>query len=149
MSAIEGAVHRFRWGILSTAGIANKFVLAVRKSETSVVTAVASRSLSKAQTWGSDRDIPKAYGSYEELLADHEVDGVYIPLPTTMKSEWAVKAAEKGKHVLVEKPFASEADIRIMEEACVKNNVQFMDGTMWVHHIRAEKVRRWHKKNVS
>ena len=86
---------------------------------------------------GRERSIPKAYGP-EALL----IGGGYVySLPTTMKSEWAVKAAANGKHILVEKPFASESDVRLMVEACAKHNVQFMDGTMWVHHIRAEKAR--------
>ena len=65
---------------------------------------VASRNLEKANEWAKKHDVPKGFGSYEELLADKNIDAIYIPLPTAFKTEWVVKAANAGKHVLVEKP---------------------------------------------
>ena len=83
-----------RWGIMGTATIADSVQQAMRDASSAEPVAIASRSLEKAKTWGDERGIPKAYGSYGELLADDEIDAVYIPLPTTMHLEWVVKAAE-------------------------------------------------------
>lgn len=94
-----------RWGIMGTASIAEAVYEAMVAAPSSQPVAIASRSLSKAQQWSQDRGGELTpYGSYEALLADEGVDAVYIPLPTTLHLEWVVKAAEAGKHVLVEKP---------------------------------------------
>lgn len=79
-----------RIGILSTAEIAHKVCLAIKNSSNAVVAAVASRSLEKAQAWAKERDIPVAYGTYDELLNDANVDAIYIPLPTSLKKTWAI-----------------------------------------------------------
>jgi predicted dehydrogenase len=95
----------FRWGILSTANIGLKKVIpAMQRGEHTQVTAIASRDLTRAQQAATALKIPKVYGSYEELLADPEVDGIYNPLPNHLHVEWTRKAAEAGKHVLCEKP---------------------------------------------
>ena len=115
----------FRWGILSTAKIAREVVIPAHlNSEKGVVQALASRSKRKASAMASRFAIPQAYGSYEELLASDEIDGVYIPLPTSQHIEWSVKAAAAGKHVLCEKPIALAAkDIGTLKKAAVKNKV--------------------------
>lgn len=138
-----------RWGILGTATIARKNWQAIRRSGNSVVTAVASRDLGKAQQFIADcqreqpfDSLPAACGSYEELLRREDVDAVYIPLPTGLRKEWVLRAAEAGKHVLCEKPCAvSTADLVEMTEACRRHNVQFMDGVMFMHSQRLPALR--------
>jgi xylose dehydrogenase (NAD/NADP) len=116
-----------RWGIISTANIANKVAEAIHKAPNATLVAVASRDLSKAENFAKQNNIPKAYGSYEELLQDKNVDAVYIPLPTVIRAEWAIKAAKAGKHILVDKPVSVSADeLREIGKACKENNVHYM-----------------------
>src|SRR6185369_13309892 len=111
---------RLRWGILSTASIARrKVVPGMRSATRSEVVAVGSRSEAAAQAFADELGIPRAHGSYEDLLADPEVDAVYIPLPNHLHLEWTLAAARAGKHVLCEKPIAlSAADAEQMVAAC-------------------------------
>jgi predicted dehydrogenase len=96
---------KIRWGVLSTAAIGLKKVIpAMQRCEYATVAAIASRNLPKSQQAASALRIPTAYGSYEELLADPNIDAIYNPLPNNMHIEWTIKAAEAGKHVLCEKP---------------------------------------------
>jgi predicted dehydrogenase len=98
---------KIRWGVLGVAAIATKKVIpAMKKSNLLEVSAIASRDLSRARTAAQQLSIPKAYGSYEELLADGEIDAIYNPLPNHLHVPWSVKAAEAGKHVLCEKPIS-------------------------------------------
>src|ERR1700742_2975130 len=102
--------NKVRWGVLSTAGIAVKKVLpAMQKGEWSDVTAIASRDRHKAEDVARKLGIPKAYGSYEELLADPSIEAIYNPLPNQLHVPWSIKAAEAGKHVLCEKPISLTA----------------------------------------
>ena len=107
---------RLRWGVLGVAGIATKKVIpAMQKGDLTTVTAIASRDLARAQAAAAALGIPKAYGSYEELLADPEIDAVYNPLPNHLHVPWTIRAAEAGKHVLCEKPIAlSSAEARTL-----------------------------------
>jgi predicted dehydrogenase len=99
-----------RFGILSTAKIAKDAVMpAIQDAENCIVTAVASRDAAKARALADRFGVPHAFGSYEEMLASDTIDAVYIPLPTSHHVEWSIKAAQAGKHVLVEKPLALEA----------------------------------------
>ncbi len=95
-----------RLGVLGCAGIARGFVRDTQDMATATTVAVASRGRAKADEFASTFNIPRAYGSYETLVADPDVDAIYIPLPNTMHAEWAVRAAEAGKHILCEKPLA-------------------------------------------
>jgi predicted dehydrogenase len=139
-----------RWGFLSTAGIARKNWQAVRLSGNGVVSAVASRDLSKAagfiaacQREAAFEVPPVPLGSYEEIIAHPGVDAVYIPLPTGLRKEWVLRAAQAGKHVLCEKPCAlSSADLAEMTAACRDHGVQFMDGVMFMHSARLDAMRR-------
>ena len=97
-----------RWGILSTARIADRILEGARLAENAEIVAVGSRDLSRAQAYAAEREIARAHGSYEDLLADPEVDAVYIPLPNSMHVEWSIRALEAGKHVLCEKPMARD-----------------------------------------
>lgn len=100
-----------RFGILSTAKIGRELVIpAIQDAENAVVTAIASRDLTKARQLADRFSVPHAFGSYEEMLASDTIDAVYIPLPTSQHVEWSIKAAEAGKHVLCEKPIALKAD---------------------------------------
>jgi predicted dehydrogenase len=129
------AETNLRWGILSTATIAHRFVDALQQSHRSEVAAVASRELERAQTFAEKHAIPCAYGSYDELLNDSSINVVYIPLPNTMHAEWIIKAAEKGKHVLCEKPIAlSMEEMERIQQAAQEHNVIVMEGLMYLHH---------------
>ncbi len=138
-----------RWGILSTANIARKNWLAIRNTGNAIVTVVGSRNADKSQQFINEcqasapfATAPQSCGSYDELLKRSDVDAVYIPLPTGIRKEWVIRAADAGKHVLCEKPVGvSSADVADMLQACKKNNVQFMDGVMFMHSQRLPKLR--------
>src|SRR4051812_10343367 len=138
-----------RWGILSTAQIARKNWKAIVNSGNSTVTAVASRDVKRAeqfidacQSQAPMEARPRAFGSYAELLTSPNVDAVYIPLPTGVRKEWVIRAAEAGKHILCEKPCAtSVTDLREMLEACRRHRVQFADGVMFMHSTRLQRIR--------
>lgn len=133
----------FRWGVLSTAKIGRDQVLpAIAESSNGVLSAVASRDLARARELADRFGARHAFGSYEDLLASPEVDGVYIPLPTSQHVEWAVKAADAGKHVLVEKPLALNADdIAQVIEAQDRNRVVVSEAFMVFYHPQWAKVR--------
>jgi predicted dehydrogenase len=95
-----------RWGIVSTANINRKLIPGVHASERAELIAVASREQSKAEAYAREWQIERAYGSYEALLEDPDVEAVYIPLPNTLHCEWSIRAMEAGKHVLCEKPLS-------------------------------------------
>jgi predicted dehydrogenase len=98
---------KIRWGVLSTANIGVKKVLpAMQRGQLSTVAAIASRDLARARTIAAQLNIPTAYGSYEELLADPNIDAIYNPLPNQLHVPWTIRAAEAGKHVLCEKPLS-------------------------------------------
>ena len=99
-----------RWGIVSTADINRKLIPGVQASGKADLVAVASREQSRADAYAREWGIERAYGTYEELLEDPEIEAVYIPLPNTMHCEWSVRALEAGKHVLCEKPLSRHPD---------------------------------------
>lgn len=99
-------METIRWGLLSTANINRHLIPAIRAAHRSQLTAVASRNLQKSQQYAREKEIPIAFGSYEEMLASDAVDAVYISLPNHLHAEWSIRALEAGKHVLCEKPFA-------------------------------------------
>jgi predicted dehydrogenase len=102
--------RKTRWGVLGVAKIAlDKIIPAIQAGQTGHVVAIASRSKDKAQAAAARFQIPRAYGSYDELLADAEVDAVYNPLPNHLHVPWSIRALEAGKHVLCEKPIARDA----------------------------------------
>jgi predicted dehydrogenase len=124
------------WGVLGVANIGMKKVLpAMQRSDLSRVDAIASRSRQRAETAAAELAIPRAYGSYEELLADPGIEAVYIPLPNHLHPERARAAARAGKHVLCEKPLAmTSADARAMVEACDEAGVLLMEAFMYRLH---------------
>ena len=129
-------LSRLRWGVLSTANIARtKVVPGMLKSERSEVIAVGSRDVAAASGFAAELGIPRAHGSYEALLADPDVDAVYIPLPNHLHLEWTIAAARAGKHVLCEKPLAmTAADAERMLEACDREGVRLMEAFMYRLH---------------
>ncbi|MER8482715.1 Gfo/Idh/MocA family oxidoreductase [Mesorhizobium sp. M1322] len=133
----------FRWGVLSTAKIGREHLLpAMVEAENGVLSAIASRDLSKARALADRFGAPHAFGSYDELLASKDVDGVYIPLPTAQHVEWTAKAIEAGKHVLVEKPLALDAkDIPPLITLRDAKNVLVCEAFMVVYHPQWIKVR--------
>jgi predicted dehydrogenase len=131
----------FRWGILGVARI-NRSLVGPLASNGHQLLAIASRSLARAETYAEAQGIPRAYGSYEELLADPDIDAVYIPLPHSLHVEWAVKAAEARKHVLVEKPIALEGSgVRTLQSAARAHDVVITEAFMYRHHPLVAKVR--------
>ncbi|MCM3164149.1 Gfo/Idh/MocA family protein [Metabacillus litoralis] len=131
-------MEKIRWGIIGSANIAKGSVIpGIQQSETGEVVAIASRGLEKAKETAEQLNISKAYGSYEELLQDPEIEAVYIPLPNHLHKEWTIRAAEAGKHVLCEKPLAINADeAEEMVAACEKAGVVFAEAFMYRYHPR-------------
>ena len=150
-------MKKLRFGILSTAGIARKNWPAIFSSGNCVVSAVASRDRDRSRQFIAEcqartpfENPPAALGSYEELLASKDVDAVYIPLPTGLRKEWVLRAAQAGKHVICEKPCGvSLAEVREMTGACKNHRVQFMDGVMFMHSPRLARVREFLDDNQS
>lgn len=134
---------KLRWGILGVAGINDRLMWPLQNAKTSDLRAIASRTLDKAQASATKNNIPKAYGSYEALLADPEIDAVYNPLPNHMHDEWTRKAADAGKHILCEKPMTCDAkSAEALVAYCRSKGVRLMDGFMWPHHPRTHKIRK-------
>jgi len=125
-----------RWGILSTADIGmRKVIPGIRKAARCEVAAIASRDLDAARAAADRLGIPKAHGSYEALLADPEIDAVYIPLPNHLHAEWAIAALRAGKHVLCEKPLAmTAADAQRMVDVAHETGLHLMEAFMYRYH---------------
>ncbi|MEQ9401417.1 MAG: Gfo/Idh/MocA family oxidoreductase [Longimicrobiales bacterium] len=133
---------RVRWGVLSTANIGRWAVNpAIQASSNGVLLAVASRTADRARAFAEQHGIARHYGSYEALLDDPDVDAVYIPLPNSLHRDWAVRAAEAGKHVLCEKPLAlTAAECGEMSAAAEEAGVLLMEAFMYRFHPRTERV---------
>jgi xylose dehydrogenase (NAD/NADP) len=136
-------MSKLRWGILGCAQIAtNNIIPAIRESEYGEVAAIASRDESKAKQTAEALGIPRAYGSYEALLADSSIDAVYIPLPNHLHYEWTIRAAEAKKHILCEKPLSlNEREAVQMAEACEKNGVKLAEAFMYRYHPRYGRIK--------
>lgn len=124
--------HKIRWGVLGVAKIAmEKVIPAMQRGRWSAVTAIASRDRAKAEAAAERLSIAKAYGSYEELLEDRDIDAVYNPLPNHLHLPWTTRAAERGKHVLCEKPIAlSAAEARQLLEVRNRTRVRIQEAFM-------------------
>ena len=128
-------MRRVRWGVLGTADIARgQTIPGMQLAEHCELYAIAGRKLEKAKLYQEEFGFRKAYGSYDELLADPEVEAVYIPLPNDIHCEWSVKALKAKKHVLCEKPLAvSEAQAKEMFRAAEENGVMLMEAFAYLH----------------
>ncbi len=137
-------MSRLRWGVLSTANIATgKVIPGMRRAGRCELLGIASRDEATARRVAAELDIPRAYGSYEALLADPDIDAVYIPLPNHLHREWTEKAARAGKHVLCEKPLALTADdAAAMRDACAEAGVLLVEAFMYRLHPSWEAVRQ-------
>jgi xylose dehydrogenase (NAD/NADP) len=135
--------NKLRWGILGCANIAVQYVIpAIQQSAAGKVVAIASRELEKAERAAKRFGIDRAYGSYAELIADDEIDAVYIPLPNHMHYEWTIRAARANKHILCEKPLALNENQAVkMVEACELNGVKLAEAFMYRYHPRYERIK--------
>jgi predicted dehydrogenase len=132
-----------RWGILGVARNNKRVLPAFAKSTHAEVRAIASRSLERARSAAAVAVIPTAYGSYEQLLNDPDIDAIYNPLPNSLHAEWTMRAAEHGKHVLCEKPLApTAAEAQKVVDVCQAKGVLLMDGFAWPHHPRTVRLRQ-------
>src|SRR6476469_1277717 len=132
-----------RWGILSTARIAERIVEGARLSQDAQIVAVGSRDLTRAHAYASEHGIPRVHGSSADLLADPAVDAVYIPLPNSMHVPWAVRALEAGKHVLCEKPLSrTPARVDAAFDAAERAGRVLMEAFMWRFHRQTEELER-------
>ena len=134
---------KLRWGVLSTAAIGTRKVLpAMQQGEYTTVDAIASRDLSRAQAIAAKLGIARAYGSYEELLADPGIDAIYNPLPNQLHVPWTIKAAEAGKHVLCEKPLSlTVAEAQTLLDVRARTGVHIGEAFMIRSHPQWLRVR--------
>lgn len=129
------------WGLLSTARINRALIPPLQVSRRNKLLAVASRSQATADAYAKEKKIPRAYGSYEALLADPEIDVIYNPLPNHLHAEWTIKAVQAGKHVLCEKPLAlSVEEVDAIREAARKHGRVVAEAFMYRHHPQTLKV---------
>ncbi len=136
------ADRRARWGLLSTARINERLIPCLRRSERNELIGVASRRRDTANRYAEEHEISKAYGSYEEILADPAIDVVYISLPNGLHTEWSLRCAEAGKHVLCEKPLAlSVEEVDQLLEAADRCGVTIQEATMMRFHSQTSYVR--------
>jgi predicted dehydrogenase len=133
-----------RWGVLSTANIARKVIAGARTAANVEIVAVGSRDRGRGEAFAAEHGIGRVHGSYEELLADDDVEAVYIPLPNSLHVPWSVKALEAGKHVLCEKPMSRRvAEVEEAFDAADRAGRLLMEGFMWRYHpATAELVRQ-------
>lgn len=143
-------MRKIRWGILGAAKIGiNKVIPAMQRGEHSEVIAIASRDLAKAQGAAALLGIARAYGSYEELLADSQVEAIYIPLPNHLHVPWSLKALQAGKHVLCEKPIALTAhEAQTLADAAKKfPRLKVMEAFMYRFHPQWQRVLQLLREN--
>lgn len=135
-------MKKIKWGILSTANIAQTQIIpAIQRSTLAEVEAIASSS-GKAGEMAAKLNIPRVYDTYEKLLLDSNIDTVYIPLPNSLHRKWVLEAAKHGKHILCEKPAALTAEEMIeMDRYCKEQNVLFMEAFMYQFHPQHERVK--------
>jgi xylose dehydrogenase (NAD/NADP) len=129
------------WGLLSTAAINRAVISPLRMSQRNQLLAVASRQQARAEAYAARWGIARAYGSYEDMLRDPEIDVVYISLPNSMHAEWTIKATQAGKHVLCEKPLATSVeDVGAVQAAATRAGVVVAEAFMYRHHPQTLKV---------
>ena len=137
----QGMTEPLRVGILSTAKINDAILTGARESAGAEVVAVASRDRGRAEAYAAEKGIPRAHGSYEALLADEDVEAVYVPLPNSMHLPWSERALAAGKHVLCEKPLSPRAaDVEAAFDAAERAGRILMEAFMWRYHPATEKV---------
>jgi predicted dehydrogenase len=131
-----------KWGVLSTALINEKVLAGAALSDEVEVVAVASRDQERAEAYVREHGIPRAHGSYEALLADAEVEAVYISLPNSLHCEWSINALEAGKHVLCEKPMGRRPEeVKAVFDAAESNDRFCMEAFMWRHNPQTRRLK--------
>ncbi len=131
-----------KWGIVSTADINRKVIPGAHASDKVELVGVASRDQARADAYAAAWKIPRAYGTYEALLADPEIEAVYISLPNTLHVEWSIKAMEAGKHVLCEKPFDRSPDeVAKAFDAADRTGMLLSEAFMWRHNPQTKKLK--------
>jgi predicted dehydrogenase len=137
-----------RWGIVGTGGIAHSMAPRIMQAANAELAAVSSRTMQKARAFADEFKFDKAFDSWETMLSWDGVDAVYIATPTSVREEICVAAAQAGKHVLGEKPFANLPSLQRITAACTANAVGFMDGTHFPHHPRTAQIKTTMADNV-
>ena len=131
-----------KWGILSTADINKRLIPGAQESNEVELLAVGSRDLARAEEFGAKWGIPRAYGSYEEFLADPDIEAIYNPLPNTMHCEWSIRALEAGKHVLCEKPMSRHpADVEAAFDAAERSGRLLSEAFMYRHNPQTKRLK--------
>jgi predicted dehydrogenase len=136
-------MKKIRFGVLSTAKIGREKVIpAMQQSKYCEITAICSRNKERAEEVASQMNIPRAYGTYEELLADPEIDAIYNPLPNNLHVQWSIKSLMAGKHVLCEKPIGMNADDarKLLDASKQFPDLKVMEAFMYRHHPRWKRV---------
>lgn len=132
-----------KWGLLSTARINRRLIPAIRAAKRAELVGIASRSRERAAAYAAECGIPRVHGSYQSLLDDPDVDAIYISLPNSLHAEWAIRAAEAGKHVLCEKPLAvSVTECDQIIAAADAGGVVVVEAVMYLHHPLLEEARK-------
>ena len=135
--------HAVKWGIISTADINRKVIPGAHASPAVDLVAVASRDQARADAYAKVWEITRAYGSYEALLADDEIEAVYISLPNTMHCEWSIKALEAGKHVLCEKPMSRHTDeVEAAFDAAERTGKLLSEAFMYRHNPQTKRAKQ-------
>ena len=130
-----------RWGLLSTAPINRSIIAAAERSDLAEVIAVASRDVARAESYAHGHGISRAYGGYDALLADDDVDAVYISLPNGLHIEWTMQALEAGKHVLCEKPMSRHTEqVERAFDLAESRGLVLSEGFMWRHHPQTDRL---------
>jgi D-xylose 1-dehydrogenase (NADP+, D-xylono-1,5-lactone-forming) len=136
-------VEPVRWGILSTARINHAVLEPARITDKAEVIAVASRDSARAKRYATEQGVERAYGSYDELLADPDVEAVYNSLPNSFHVDWSIRALEAGKHVLVEKPLGRRPEeVEQAYEIAAKNGLLLMEAFMYRHHPQTHRLQQ-------
>ncbi len=134
-------IRTLRWGIVGTGGIANSMAPMIQQADHAELAAVSSRRMSSAEKFADKHKVPRAFDSWADMCASDVVDAIYVATPTSVREEICIAAANQGKHVLGEKPFANLASVKRITAACTSNGVGFMDGTHFVHHPRTHQIK--------
>jgi predicted dehydrogenase len=140
--------RKLRWGFVGTGGIANSMAPRVQQAENAELVAVSSRKMETAKIFADKHGLDNTFDSWADMIAWDGVDAIYVATPTSVREEICVAAANGGKHVLGEKPFANLPSLRRITSACRDNGVGFMDGTHFPHHPRTAHIKASMQKKV-
>src|SRR5210317_869623 len=132
---------RLRWGIVGTGGIANSMAPRIHQADGAELVSVSSRRMESAKEFANKHGAARAFDSWADMAGWDGVDAIYVATPTSVREEICVAAANSGKHVLGEKPFANLASLQRITAACKQNGVGFMDGTHFVHSPRTKQIK--------